>query len=241
MALPVGFDPATGRFTGVYSPRVQSSHNNYGNAFSLDTDGEGFTRPARRENLWARINYAIKVAGNWIDDIIDPVSSWVSLICMIIGGIALLIWVFSDSNIIYIILRFFGACIIGYIGLIGIGIMSWLLQLVLKIVRFIFWNAYTLIIAIVLLGAVWIAGMVSPDWHSSSANTEVVVPVTETYECTAYVLNIRTAPNTVSNVLGTFKQGDKIEVIEIKDGFGRINYNGNTGYVSLKYLKKLQE
>lgn len=59
------------------------------------------------------------------------------------------------------------------------------------------------------------------------------------WKVTAGNLNVRNAPNTTtSSVIGSLKRGQKISVIEIKNGWAKINYNGKTGYVSSKFLIK---
>lgn len=233
MALPVGFDPVTGRFTGIYTPRVQSSHNdttNYASRFSLDES------PSRRDSWWSRLNKTITAIGNWIDDNIERISGWISLVVMLLALICAGIWVFSASDLIHIILRGIGACILGGILVIGLGIGGWIFSLLLKILRYIFWNIYTLLISILIAGTVLVAEYALP----TSNSTEVVTQATQTYVCTANRLNIRSAPNTHSAVIGTVLKGETVEIFNTQNGFGCITHNGQTGYVSLKYLKKTQ-
>ena len=58
------------------------------------------------------------------------------------------------------------------------------------------------------------------------------------YTVTANSLNVRSAPNTNSNIIGSLKKGTQIEVIEIKSGWARIKYNKSTGYVSAKFISR---
>lgn len=239
MDLPRGFDPASGKFAGVSSPAIQSNHNNTYASFSLDSVSSG-GGVSYRPSMWARINNAIMNFGNWIDDIIEPVSGWISLIAMIIGAIGLLIWVFSDGDIIYIILRFIGACIIGYILLIGLGIALFLISLIMKVVRFIFWNVWTLLITLAIVGGIWAYSAYGSSYTPSSAiQKEVTVPTYEKYRCTAKVLNIRLQPNKWGAIIGKLTKGQVVEVMDIEDGFAVIEYNGQRAYASLQYLKKV--
>ena len=50
-------------------------------------------------------------------------------------------------------------------------------------------------------------------------------------------LNIRTGAGTDSDVMGTFAPGDKVTVLgDAGDGWTKVSYNGQTGYVSSNYL-----
>lgn len=52
-------------------------------------------------------------------------------------------------------------------------------------------------------------------------------------------LNIRTGSGTDSEILGTFAQGDKVTVLgDAGDGWTKVSYQGQTGYVSSGYLSQ---
>lgn len=239
MDLPSGFDPATGTFRGLSAPRIQSNYNtasSYASGFSFSGSSS-----YGRTNLWDRFNNAIASIGNWVDDIIEPVSGWISLIAMIIGGIGLLIWVFSDFNLLYIILRIVGACIIGYIMMICLGIGLYCISFLLKAIRFVFWNGRSLLATLAVAACIFCYHAYgSSNVAYDSVETEVVAPATQTYRCTAWELNIRSKPNKTSRVLGKIKKGDTVEVYETVDGFAKIRYNGQDGYASMKYLTIIQ-
>lgn len=240
MALPVGFDPVTGKFTGVYSPRIQSSRNtsapSYAAEFTFD-----HSQPYRKRSLWRIYDDAITSFGNWLDDCTEKISSWITIIVCVVCGIGLVIFVFKDLNIFYLICRVVGAIIMGYILMIGIGIGSWLFSLVMKAIRYIFWNGTTLLLALAAAGMFFIYPSIKGmSKHHAPEVIEVAAPVTQTYECTAYILNVRSAPNTTSAVLGTIKQGETIEVLDIDGGFAHVIFKGNEGYASLKYLKEVE-
>ena len=50
---------------------------------------------------------------------------------------------------------------------------------------------------------------------------------------TASELNIRKEANTTSSVLGSYKKGDKVEILEVKGEWGRTD----KGWVNMKYVK----
>lgn len=235
MGLPAGFDPVKGTWSGVSAPKIQS---NYNTISSGSYSGSYSTYSSRNYNLWDRFNDAIKSIGNWIDDIIEPVSGWITILGIIIGAIGLICWIFDDSNIFYIILRFIGACFIGGIMFYVVAINAFIISLILKVVRFIFWNGWTLLIALTLAIGGWTyATYSSPSYdYAPVTETEVYTPTYDKYRCTAAVLNVRIHPNKTSRVLGTLRKGQEVEVIDKENGFAAIEFNGQRGYASLKYL-----
>lgn len=52
-------------------------------------------------------------------------------------------------------------------------------------------------------------------------------------------LNIREAASSSANVLGTFNSGSLIEVLSIKKGWAKVNYNGGTGFVQSQYIEQV--
>lgn len=60
------------------------------------------------------------------------------------------------------------------------------------------------------------------------------------YKVTANVLNVRTSPSVSnSSVLGGLTKGQVVTVTDISNGWGKVNYNGKTGYVSMQYLQNI--
>ena len=53
---------------------------------------------------------------------------------------------------------------------------------------------------------------------------------------TASSLNVRKGASTSYSVIGTLSKGTKVELISTSNGWSKIKYNGNVGYVSSKYL-----
>lgn len=63
----------------------------------------------------------------------------------------------------------------------------------------------------------------------------------DTYRVTPYEgLNVRTGPSTSYSKLGAIKKGTEVEVTEIVNGWGKITYNGRSGYISLDYAEKIK-
>lgn len=219
------------------APRIQTNYNTTSSSGST-----GFYHGSYSSySFWDRFNDGVARIGNWIDDIIEPVSFWLTIIGIVVGVIALISWIFDDSNLFYIILRFIGACFIGGIMYYVVAINAFLIALLLKVIRFIFWNAWTLLIALIIgIGAWGYAAYSSPSYDDATVTeTEVYAPTYDRYRCTAAVLNVRIHPNKTSRVLGTIRRGQEVEVIDKENGFAAIEYKGQRGYASLKYLNKI--
>ena len=74
---------------------------------------------------------------------------------------------------------------------------------------------------------------------SGSTGSALAAQSGATYTVTANSLNVRNAPNTTgSTVIGSLKRGQQVSVSSVTGGWAKINYNGKTGYVSVKYLQK---
>ena len=54
-------------------------------------------------------------------------------------------------------------------------------------------------------------------------------------------LNVRVSPSAQSKAIGQLPKDATMEVIEIKDGFARITYNGGEGYVNAAYIQKVED
>lgn len=56
-----------------------------------------------------------------------------------------------------------------------------------------------------------------------------------TYVITTDSLRVRSGPSTSSAKIGNVYRDQKVTVTEVKDNWGKINYNGQTGWISLDY------
>ncbi|MBO4351328.1 MAG: SH3 domain-containing protein [Proteobacteria bacterium] len=66
---------------------------------------------------------------------------------------------------------------------------------------------------------------------SSSSSFEVYI--------TASVLNVRSGPGTSYGKIGSLSQGSQVTVLEEKDGWYRIEYEGKEGWISAEYCTKI--
>lgn len=195
------------------------------------------------ENIWNWFDDAISSVGNFLADkgfsaaeLITRISAW-------IYTIGLVIWVigkWSSDGFLWTIVYALGAVIMFGIGCIGIGLFSWLLQLVVGALRFVFWNGISFLAIVgVVIGLTCLSNCSGSKTSQHVSNqAEIYTPTYPKYECTAEVLNIRTYPSTASPVVGTLRKGNQVEVIEIENGFAAIEYKGMRRYASLQYLSK---
>ena len=250
MGLPSGFDPVTGTFKGVSSPKIQSNHNTSagGSGWSgtyshiVGDAPYEWTYSTDRRSLWKRFSNAIASIGNWIDDMIEPASGWLTFIGALVGAIALVIWIFSDFNLLSIIGRVIVGIIAGCIMMVCLGIAVYVISFIFKAIRFVFWNGWTFLAALAL--AICIIGnsmKAASSTAEKGAEQEYVVQEAQPYRCTAWELNVRSMPSRSGAVLGKIQKGEVVDVYEKVDGFGRIRYNGEDGYVSMNYLRKASE
>lgn len=235
MALPAGFNPNNMSFGNITKQAP---------VFEIPRNTSYSSSSHYRESLWSRFNNGVADIGNWFAEKCDTVLGWISLAAMIVIVLTCLVGViktWADDGFWMALLVAIGVCIGGviawYIAAVAIVIV---VNVVMYGFRFIFWNGWTLILAISLAIGGWAYSANSTKYQGSSEKlqTETVVQVSSTYVCTAKVLNIRAEPNTYSRVIGTLRKGQNTEVFDIENGFACISYNGKTGYASLKYLSK---
>ncbi|MCQ2445875.1 MAG: SH3 domain-containing protein [Clostridia bacterium] len=65
-------------------------------------------------------------------------------------------------------------------------------------------------------------------------------PSSGTYKTTS-ALRLRETPSTSGTKLATIPEGTRITITEIKDGWGKTTYSGKTGWVSMDYVKKVDD
>ena len=77
---------------------------------------------------------------------------------------------------------------------------------------------------------------ISAKYTSTTDPAKPAEKVTTVY--TTANLNVRSAPNTSSKILGTLKKGTAVKTYALKDGWYQIKYDGKTAYISAKYTSK---
>ena len=148
MALPPGFDPTRMSF-GPSTPVIGIPRNN-----STSSSSSYSSYSSNRASLWSRFNSAVAEIGNWFA---DHIESAISVCCMLvigavaITGIIYVIGALISEGLLMAIITGIIAFIIGYIC-VGIGwyVILFGVNIVMYGLRIIFWNGWTLLLAIAL-------------------------------------------------------------------------------------------
>lgn len=53
-------------------------------------------------------------------------------------------------------------------------------------------------------------------------------------------LNVRSEPSEAGNVIGSLSPGERVEYIDVGNGWGQITYQGKLGFISTAYLMKME-
>ena len=241
------FDPATGEISGNGIPRSTSSGGRPRASTRTNTSSRSYYSSSNL-SLWDRLNNFVIGIGNWIARSGESAMSYIAFGCLglawlgfVIGIIA--IWI--DEGFIWaVVVAIFGGGIWYILSGLALALFFFIDDFILLIVRYIFYNIYTLLVAIVLLvGPVVLdaVGHISLFSDSDSAQVEMYEPESSPniYVCTASsALNVRSAPNTSSYVVGTLRPGQEREVLNFVSGFAKIRYGGQIAYASSEYLRK---
>lgn len=74
------------------------------------------------------------------------------------------------------------------------------------------------------------------DWKNENKNY-----IEGKYIVSSVALKVREKPNTHAQAVATIRNEEKIEVVQVKDNWGKVNYNGITGWICLTYTQKLSD
>lgn len=241
MALPSGFDPETGTLGRVgntirrIAPTPIRTYTNT-NTYSYS-----------HRSGWERFSDGVPSIGKWIQETAaEKVAMVVAGLPAIGGIISLLIWivkVFINEGLFLGILSIWvGALAVGA-GYYAFCLIFGISYLAIRLLGYIFYNAYTLLITLVVGAGITIGVIVnnSTPIKTTSNKATTTTATTQSYTvylCTAKQLNVRAAPSTNSKVLGTISRGTSVMVYGFEGEFARIKWNGQTAYVSKNYITK---
>lgn len=200
-----------------------------------------------RSNLWSRLNSFIENIGEWLRDNTEALSNNIAigvffLVCAIaiIGAFA--VWI-DEGFWSFVVYSIIGYLVMYYGGLIVTGIMMYVLRIPIFILGLIFYNAYVLLIAIIISLGVLFYNV--NDWSFKptdpcAVNTTTNIPTATRYKCTANtILNVRKEANSSSQIIGTIQRNAIVDVYDISNGFARIKYKNQDAYISKKYIVKI--
>lgn len=208
----------------------------------INHNSQTFSSYSNRRTLWDRYDDFISRIGNWLADYSENITSILAILLLVCGGLVFIIWLFTLGLFWGIVAGVFLGGIVYYALMIVTGVFIWIGNIALGVVRYIFYNGWTFLIAFILLLIFCLAPLIIQSQRfGKTESIENTITSTSYYQSNAKVLNIRSEPNTDSNnVIGSIRRGERIEVYagSTINGFAKVKYNGRDGYASLKYLQK---
>ena len=119
------------------------------------------------------------------------------------------------------------------------------MPIIVFVLQLVFRNAWTFLIALILLFGPSIAALVggvasaifARDDSDEQVIEQVVAMPTSTYYCTAQSgVIVRQSPSKTATQLGGLQYNEEVEVYEIENGYARIDYYGQEAWVSSQYI-----
>lgn len=146
MALPPGFDPNKMTF-GRSAPKIDIPRN-----YSTSTTTSSGSWGGSRVPLWSRYNKGVVNFGDWIADHVETVQDINSAI-LFLGYVGLLIYFFvkawMEGGFLSALLSGLLAGVVGYFATgLAILVVNFVINVVMYCFRFIFWNGWTLLLAV---------------------------------------------------------------------------------------------
>jgi hypothetical protein len=138
-----------------------------------------------------------------------------------------------------IIVLFFAIGLLVEFGYFILGLFYLVTYVPMMIIRYIFYNAWTLLAAIAIAIGSIVYASVDNSANSNNTTTAVTQSQYEKYRCTTAVLNARKGPGTKYQIGAKIRKGDVVEVLGFENGFAHIKKNGQDLYVSARYLEKV--
>lgn len=236
--LPGGvlFDPETGEIQGGSFGRPPTVASGLGRSARHHT----YTN---RSNIWDRFNDFISSIGDWIADNSEMITNYSGMGLFVLSWIGfavsiISIWI-SEGFIWALVAGIIGGGLFYYVSTILLGIFIIVMNAVLAVLRYLFYNAITFLIPTLLVIALWVSSLanVSPDNTATVTNPVSLQP---NYYCDVYsTLNVREHPSSDAKVIGQLVRAEKVYVYSIENNFAKINHKGSVAYVSADYLKLL--
>lgn len=195
----------------------------------------------RRHNLWERFDSFISAIGDWFAVNLESITNYCALGLFVLAwigfGISILSLWASEGFIWALVAGIFGGGIFYYISMVAIGILIWVANIVLAMIRFLFYNAYTFLIAVLLIG-----GICAYSWanipESRTMSTSAPVTLQPNYYCNVNtILNVREQPSSNARLLGHLKRHEDVYVYAIDNNFAKIAFQGGIAYVNADYLE----
>jgi len=192
-------------------------------------------------SLWDRFDNFIIRIGNWFAECSETITGLIALVICGIGAIMFISWLISLGWFWGIVAGVLLGGIVYYAVLVVAGIFVLLGNIALGIIRYIFYNGWTFLLALAFIIGFMIYGGFSHQSYNTNQTNETIAQSysTTTYVCTARTsLKVHSYPSLHSSQIGSLTHGEDVEVLDISDGFAHIKLNGQDGYASINYLRR---
>lgn len=204
---------------------------------SIDT----VVRRQRSNSFWERINNFISEIGDWFDYNGTTFSNSISFVFYIIVWISLGIgvigqWI-SSGFWTALITGVIGGIIVYYAAGIAMVILMYVLYGCFKVMRYVFYNVYTLLIAIAIIAAIIFSNQINIPQNRATPISNSVSNQPNYYCDVSTTLRVREYPRANARVIGQLKRNEEVYVYSIDNGFAKIDFKGRTAYASAGYLK----
>lgn len=198
-------------------------------------------------SVWERINDFFAGIGDWLQDCYESVEEFflekvvpVLMVIAVVGVVigAVVTWVTDGfwSFVLYVVVAMLLWGIVAYASFYALVICVFILRIFLLLLRYVFTNAISFFITVLVVAGIVIGASFYTPSRSSNSKAVTSAPSYTTYYCKASSLNIRSYASTNAPVIGKLRRGDSIKVYSINNGFAKIEYRGRTGYVSERYI-----
>lgn len=198
-------------------------------------------------SVWERINDFFAGIGDWLQDCYESVEEFflekvvpVLIVIAVVGVVigAVVTWVTDGfwSFVLYVVVAMLLWGIVAYASFYALVICVFILRIFLLLLRYVFTNAISFFITVLVVAGIVIGASFYTPSSSSNSKAVTSAPSYTTYYCKASSLNIRSYASTNAPVIGKLRRGDSIKVYSINNGFAKIEYRGRTGYVSERYI-----
>ncbi|MDR1224073.1 MAG: SH3 domain-containing protein [Tannerella sp.] len=240
ITVPGGQKYDTVRRVFIDEPIEESSSGNRNNP-PLTPVPEPVFRRSGSNSAWGRMNDIIIGIGDWFDYNASSFPNNIPVVFYIFAWIALGLGVIAQ----WISAGFWAALITGIIGGVIVYYAAEIATVILmyvswgffRILRYIFYNVYTLLLAIAIIAAVTFSNRTD---RSPNRTATVSTPVSyqPNYYCDVNTtLNVREQPHPNARLAGQLKRNEEVYVYSIDNNFAKIDFKGRIAYVSAGYLK----
>jgi hypothetical protein len=198
-------------------------------------------RRVRIYNAWRSITSFISEIGDWFDDNSVAFSNNISFVFYIIAwisfGVGVIgLWI-GAGFWAALIMAVIGGVIVRYVAGFAVAILMYILCGCFKVMRYIFYNVYTLLIAVIIIIAVIFFHQADAPQNRTVTNSSQVSNLPNYFCDVNTTLKVREHPRKYAKEIGQLKRHEEVYVYSIDNNFAKIDFKGRIAYASAEYLK----